>query len=132
MFAIVILGVSNGLYFIADTHGSFELLLLSRVIFGLGGSKVLHRRYIIGYLSRSHWDRYFWWLSFVGFLGMVVGPLTYAAVIFSINYENKAETLSDDFLMPGYLNSIVWLVFFVVILVLFQDPPMRKVRTTTR
>lgn len=49
--AITMLIISNVLYLLAASYHSLWMLALSRFVFGLGGSKMSHRKYIANYVS---------------------------------------------------------------------------------
>lgn len=46
--------LSNLLYIVAYDDNMFDVLLLSRIIYGIGGSKLVHRKYINKCVSKSN------------------------------------------------------------------------------
>lgn len=67
---------SNLLFIRGSSLSSLFILILSQFLFGFGGSKVVHRRYIANYVSQRFWNEYYQKLVYLSFVGMITGPLT--------------------------------------------------------
>jgi hypothetical protein len=73
--ALAMMCASHGLYIYALNTGSFWILLLSRFVFGVGGSKVIHRKYIANHVAPAFYNKYHDLLVAYSFGGMALGPL---------------------------------------------------------
>lgn len=117
LFGVGMIIISNILYVYAYHEKNFTYLLFSRFIFGFGGSKVVHRKYIANYILKQHWTRYYQRLIFVSFLGMSFGPLVYLAMTYiNIDYQFAEKA----FLFPGYMGLSIFTGFFLIILLFFR------------
>ncbi len=93
------------------------LLLLSRFLFGLGGSKVVHRKYIANYVDKSMWTKYNSRLIFMSFSGMCVGPLVYLGMFY---YNIYNPIINDGFLLPGYLGMVIFIIYLLLVALFFR------------
>lgn len=108
---------SNILYIYAFKQHSLVYLLTSRFMFGLGGSKVVHRKYIANFIKKEFWSKYYSRLVFFSFVGMSFGPLIYLLMIY---LTMSFESLPISFLLPGYLGVILFTLFFIFFLISFR------------
>lgn len=69
-------------YIYAFFLNSLYILLLSRFLYGLGGSKVVHRKYIANFISKDRWSKYYSRLVLTSFTGMTLGPIAYLLMIY--------------------------------------------------
>lgn len=93
------------------------MLLISRFLFGFGGSKVVHRKYIAYYITKKYWTKYYSRLIFMSYLGMSFGPITYLISV----YLNVEYALGErSFILPGYFNLYVSTAFLLVLIFFFR------------
>jgi hypothetical protein len=79
--------LSNVLYIYAFYSNSLYVLLFSRFLYGLGGSKVVHRKYIANFIQKTKWSKYYSRLVLTSFTGMSTGPVAFLAMIWlRVNY----------------------------------------------
>jgi len=121
LFGSVMIFLSNVAYVYAYSERSLYLLLASRFIFGIGGTKVIHRRYIANYILRSSWEKYYSKLTAISFVGMIIGPLLYLGVLLYKRLDQSID-VPETFLLPGYMNSVIWACFTIAFFIFFQDP----------
>jgi hypothetical protein len=94
-----------------------HILLVSRFLFGFGGSKVVHRKYIANFVAKPFWTKYYSRLIFISYLGMCFGPLSYLIAV----YMNKvANLLERNFVLPGYYNLFIFVPFLILVMILFR------------
>jgi len=93
------------------------MLLVSRFLFGFGGSKVVHRKYIANFVQKQFWTKYYSRLVFFTFFGMCFGPLAYLlAVYVNINYEFNEQS----FVLPGYIGLYLSIALSIVLILFFR------------
>ena len=78
--------LSNILYVKASNLSSFSMLLISQFLFGFGGSKVVHRRYIANHVSQRFWNQSYQRLVYLSFFGMVIGPIIVLAISYTASH----------------------------------------------
>ncbi|CDW89208.1 major facilitator superfamily [Stylonychia lemnae] len=118
IFGLLMIIISNLLYIYAYHHRRLDLLIISRFIFGFGGSKVVHRKYIANYILKQYWTQYYQRLIFISFLGMCFGPLVYLALVY-LNMEYKLQ--ERNFVLPSYLGFLLFSGFLIVIIFFFRQ-----------
>ncbi|KAJ3680054.1 hypothetical protein LUZ60_016332 [Juncus effusus] len=119
VFSSVMLFFGNLLYALAYDFGSLPVLLLGRLMCGLGSARAVNRRYIsdcvplklrlqasAGFVSASA-------------LGMACGPGL--AGLLQIKFRMFNLTF-DQNTMPGWIMAFAWLVYLVWLCVSFQEP----------
>eukprot|EP00347_Sterkiella_histriomuscorum_P006843 403351220 len=94
-----------------------ELKAQQLFLFGFGGSKVVHRKYIANFVHKQYWTQYYSKLIFISFLGMCFGPLVYLLLVYLNMMFIQQE---KDFLLPGYLGLFVFTGFIFVLIPLFR------------
>jgi hypothetical protein len=78
--------LSNILYIRASPLSSFSMLVISQFLFGFGGSKVVHRRYIANHVSHRFWNKSYQRLVYLSFFGMVIGPIIVLAICYTASH----------------------------------------------
>jgi len=124
LFSGVCLCIGNLLYGLALHFKSIEILLIGRIGVGLGGPRVINRRYIADVSPRS--QRTAISAAFVSLTaaGTAVGP-GLAAICQNINFT--VETTHGSFVFngltaPGYIMFVVWLLFSLLVALVFKEP----------
>lgn len=124
LFSGFCLCIGNLLYGLALHFKSIELVLIGRIGVGLGGPRVINRRYIADVspiAQRTAISATFVTLSAAG---TAVGP-GLSAICQSIDF--KIETSHGTFIFngltaPGYIMFVVWLIFSLLIALAFKEP----------
>ena len=124
LFSGFCLCVGNLMYGLALHFKSIELVLLGRIGVGLGGPRVINRRYIADASSieqRTAISAAFVTLSAAG---VAVGP-GLAAICQKIDFI--IETAQGSFIInglsaPGYIMFVVWFLFSILIALAFKEP----------
>ena len=117
IFGTVICIVSHILYIYAYQANSLYFLMFARFLFGLAGSKVVHRKYIANYVDKNFWNKYYTRLIYTSFAGMIVGPICYLGCIYlTMNYT----FLPPIFLMPAYFGVFTFALLFLFLLLFFR------------
>ncbi|GKY98954.1 hypothetical protein MPSEU_000851200 [Mayamaea pseudoterrestris] len=115
--------LGNLFYGVGLPVDSLTIVLLGRLMNGFGSARSINRRYIADSYSRA--ERTAASAAFVtaGALGMAAGPAVAALL-------NLATTNVDSLWWqvenaPGWFMSVAWLVYMVMLIVYFEDPPRR-------
>ncbi|XP_022159275.1 SPX domain-containing membrane protein At4g22990-like [Momordica charantia] len=119
VFSSFILVVGNTLYALAYDLKSIAILLIGRLLCGLGSARAVNRRYITdcvplklrmqasaGFVSASA-------------LGMACGPAL--AWFFRRNFKILTITFNEDTL-PGWAMALAWLIYLVWLCICFKEP----------
>ena len=115
---LVFLG--NLLYFLAYDANSTLVLVLGRLLIGIGGPRVINRRYIATYVSLN--ARTKWNTAYVAgsILGMGCGPFISAGLYY---FQGSLFGLSiTSFNSCALVMTVVWLAYFISITLLFKEP----------
>eukprot|EP00611_Tribonema_gayanum_P025678 TRINITY_DN5919_c0_g1_i2.p1 TRINITY_DN5919_c0_g1~~TRINITY_DN5919_c0_g1_i2.p1 ORF type:complete len:863 (-),score=287.56 TRINITY_DN5919_c0_g1_i2:526-3114(-) len=126
----VLLILGNIMYGLALSYDAFWMVLVGRLLIGLGGARGVNRRYIADTVPME--DRTFFSASFVavGALGMAFGPFA-AAVINLLDFEIgfiKVNGLTG----PGWFMFIMWTLLGLATLIKFKEPEQRYSPTAHR
>jgi len=125
LMALFLTICSNGIYIKAFQTKSMTLLMLSRFLFGLGGSKVIHRKYIANYVPKRHWGQFNQYINLSTFLGMTCGSLMYLTLLLL----NPEFILSPHlFVVPGYVGIVLSASFFICSLCFFKQTSPDKLK----
>ena len=124
LFSGFCLCIGNLMYGLALHFKSIELVLLGRIGIGLGGPRVINRRYIADASpieQRTAISAAFVTLSAAG---TAVGP-GLAAICQNIDFT--IETAQGSFIInglsaPGYIMFVVWFLFSTLIALAFKEP----------
>ncbi|CAG7876374.1 unnamed protein product [Brassica rapa] len=119
LFSSIVLLAGNILYALAYDMKSIVVLLLGRLLCGLGSARVINMRYIsdcvplklrmkasAGFVSASA-------------LGMACGPAL--ACLFQTHFKICNLTFNEATL-PGWFMALAWLVFLLLLLIYFKEP----------
>ncbi|KAM5572628.1 SPX domain-containing membrane protein [Rosa sericea] len=119
IFSSIVLFAGNTLYALAYDLGSIWVLLIGRLLCGLGSARAVNRRYIsdcvplrirmqasAGFVSASA-------------LGMACGPAL--AGLLQIDFKIYKLTFNQDTL-PGWVMAVAWLLYLVWLCISFIEP----------
>lgn len=98
-------------------------LVISRLLFGLGGSKVVHRKYIANFVPRTMWNKYYSRLILTSFIGMCTGPLIY---LFMVYLSMQYSDIPLAFLTPGYIGLLLFACLFLITIIFFRRYAQKK------
>lgn len=123
-FCAFIAAVGNLIYFMAWDMNAVTLLFIGRFLIGVGGPRVLNRRYILAYTSirvRTRWTAFY--ISGT-LLGMAIGPFL-AACLYTINTTIGGATV-NGINSPALVMAIIWLLYTVTTILWFVEPDIPK------
>ncbi|KAL8158874.1 hypothetical protein V2J09_000411 [Rumex salicifolius] len=119
IFSSIVLFAGNILYAMAYDFSSIWILLVGRLLCGLGSARAVNRRYIsdcvpprirmqasAGFVSASA-------------LGMACGPAL--AGLLQMDFTIYKFTFNQDTL-PGWVMAVAWLLYLVCLLFTFKEP----------
>lgn len=119
LFSSIVLFLGNALYALAYDFNSIAILLIGRLLCGLGSARAVNRRYIsdcvplkirmqasAGFVSASA-------------LGMACGPAL--AGLLQTNFKVYKLTFNQDTL-PGWVMAIAWLAYLIWLSISFREP----------
>ncbi|KAG9148584.1 hypothetical protein Leryth_018299 [Lithospermum erythrorhizon] len=119
VFSSIVLFLGNALYALAYDLNSLPVLLLGRVLCGLGSARAVNRRYIsdcvplkirmqasAGFVSASA-------------LGMACGPAL--AGLLQTNFKLYKVSFNQDTL-PGWVMAFAWLAYLAWLWISFREP----------
>lgn len=123
--------VGSILYALAYRAHFLYLILIGRIVMGVSFAQFMYsKRYcsdprIVGVRRRTTLAG---WLVVGQSAGFTIGPFV-GGLLYKIGFGNA---IFNGYTSPGWVMAAVWLVFWVVIAVLFEDVPRLDGRRTTR
>ncbi|OMJ69406.1 hypothetical protein SteCoe_32874 [Stentor coeruleus] len=112
------------IYAFAYNYKSASMLLLGRFLIGVGGARVINRRYIATYIkprSRTVWNSAYVAGSIIGRgFGPIIGALLYDVDFEFLGFRMNGMTF------PSIIMGIVWAIYSLMILVFFKEPEIKK------
>ena len=115
----------NLIYFFAYSSKSAAMLTFGRFLIGIGGARVINRRYIATYVAPK--ARTFWNSAYVAcsIIGRGVGPIAAAGLFFlDINIFGLEINGMNS---PALLMAIIWFIYFILIFYYFQEPKILQI-----
>ena len=115
--------LGNVVYFSAYSYASPLMLVAGRLLVGVGGARVINRRYISSYVApqaRTAWNSAYVAGSIVG---RGVGPIVGAGLFF-VDFEVLGISV-NGLNSPALFMGIVWLIYFTLVLIYFQEPEIK-------
>jgi hypothetical protein len=117
----------NFLYSFADYSKSVIIMGVGRIFVGLGGARVVNRRYLIEQIPNRLIMHYSLLYVVMICIGMATGPglamIFYSIPEFSINNINF-----DAYTYPGWFCFIIWIMFSFVLFTSFEDHVEKKIK----
>jgi MFS family permease len=124
-----IVALGNLLYFIAWDADLAILLFVGRMLIGVGGPRVINRRYIAVYVAvkaRTKWNAFYVAGSI---LGMACGPFA-AAGLFYADFKFMGLTV-NGMNCPAFVMIVIWLIYGVMCIFFFEEPEIEKKKPAT-
>jgi len=121
----VLLIAGNILYSSAYRQGSIVMALSGRFVTGLGGPRSMNRRYIADTTPLVYRTAANAAFGTATALGAAVGPAV-AVLVDNFNFELDIPLYGtfnfNGMTGPGYLMSVLWMIYLVLTLFMFQEP----------
>ncbi|CAM9557712.1 unnamed protein product [Phaeothamnion confervicola] len=119
----LLLTAGNFLYGLALSYDAFWMVLLGRLLIGLGGARGVNRRYIADTIPLE--QRTYFSAAFVavGAVGMAFGPFV-AAVLAQFEF-NVGILIMNGMTSPGWFMFVSWSFLGLLTLCFFKEPEYR-------
>eukprot|EP00550_Attheya_septentrionalis_P012029 CAMPEP_0198306292 /NCGR_PEP_ID=MMETSP1449-20131203/58340_1 /TAXON_ID=420275 /ORGANISM="Attheya septentrionalis, Strain CCMP2084" /LENGTH=869 /DNA_ID=CAMNT_0044008843 /DNA_START=120 /DNA_END=2729 /DNA_ORIENTATION=- len=125
LFAGTLMFVGNILYASAYAHQSISMCLIGRMLTGLGGPKVINRRYMADATPFSFRTMASAAFAMSTALGAALGPGT-AVILDMFEFQFTLPFLGVQYFNgmtgPGYLMAVLWLIFTLTMALIFKEP----------
>ncbi|CAL9159617.1 unnamed protein product [Musa hybrid cultivar] len=119
IFSSIMLLVGNTLYALAYDLNSIAILLIGRLLCGLGSARAVNRRYISDCVPlRTRMKASAGFVS-ASALGMACGPAI--AGLLQTNFKIYGLTFNQTTL-PGWLMALAWLIYLFWLWISFREP----------
>lgn len=118
LFCSCCMVTGNLLYFISYSSGKFGIAIFGRVLIGMGGSRIINRRYISRFVNKSvqsNWKNFYIAGSIVG-RGM--GPIL-ASSLYYIDYPTSSINGVNA---PALLMCLLWTFYTLMVIISFEEP----------
>eukprot|EP01016_Furgasonia_blochmanni_P057127 TRINITY_DN9862_c0_g3_i1.p1 TRINITY_DN9862_c0_g3~~TRINITY_DN9862_c0_g3_i1.p1 ORF type:complete len:709 (+),score=161.53 TRINITY_DN9862_c0_g3_i1:174-2300(+) len=119
--AFVLITLGNFFYSIADEFGSISLLILGRLLIGVGGARVLARKYIAFNIAEYAKTKYSSYFVLFSALGMTVGPGLALVLGFGPELELFGFLL-HEYVYVSWIMFFGWIIFGVLFFKYFKEP----------
>jgi hypothetical protein len=116
--------VGNFLYAFADYPKSILMMALGRIFIGFGGARVVNRRYLLEQVPEDAILYYSYFYVIMTSIGMAAGP-GFALFLYQLPGFSILGVNFDSNTNPGWFSLLVWIIFFVLLLVLFEEPLLK-------
>eukprot|EP00736_Rhodelphis_marinus_P000581 Rmarinus@m.3712 len=123
-----VLAAGNILYGLAWEFRSLTLVVVGRLLCGMGSARAVNRRYITDTVPSHLRTREFAMFVAAGALGMAVGPA--AAIPLHGMSAHVAGLDLREYNVVGYLMACIWVVFLILLVTLFREPTRRLFEAT--
>ncbi|XP_020112889.1 SPX domain-containing membrane protein Os06g0129400-like isoform X1 [Ananas comosus] len=119
VFSSIVLFLGNVLYALAYDMNSIVILLIGRLLCGMGSARAVNRRYISDCVpSKIRMQASAGFVS-ASALGMACGPAL--AGLLQSNFKLYAFTFNEDTL-PGWVMAFAWLAYLIWLWISFKEP----------
>jgi len=117
--------LGNFFYSFADYTESIIVMILGRILIGLGGLSVVNRRYIIEEVPDHLVQNYSLWYNMMLLIGMAAGPG--AALFLQFVPEFTIGKVNVNiFTNPAIFCIILWIIFSIFFIFLFEEVQNQK------
>jgi len=115
--------LGNALYFSALTYQSPVMVFIGRFCTGMGGARVIARRYMADNVSVAARTRFSVTFVAVSTLGTAAGPIC-GGLLTLIDETEFAGFIVNKVTAPALAMLVLWLIYLVLVLVFFKEPPI--------
>nr|POE61544.1 spx domain-containing membrane protein [Quercus suber] len=119
VFSSVVLFVGNILYALAYDFNSIAVLLIGRLLCGLGSARAVNRRYISDCVPQKIRMQASAGFVSASALGMACGPAL--AGLLQTNFKIYKLTFNQETL-PGWVMAVAWLLYLIWLWISFKEP----------
>ena len=115
--------LGNALYFSALTYQSPAMVFIGRFCTGMGGARVIARRYMADNVSIAARTRFSVTFVAVSTLGTAMGPIC-GGLLTLIEPSEFCGFIVNSVTAPALAMLILWLIYLIAVLVFFKEPPI--------
>ncbi|KAG6482972.1 SPX domain-containing membrane protein OsI_21475-like isoform X1 [Zingiber officinale] len=119
VFSSIVLFLGNVLYALAYDLDSLTILLIGRLMCGMGSARAVNRRYISDCVPNEIRMQASAGFVSASALGMACGPAL--AGLLQINFKLYWLTINQDTL-PGWVMAFAWLAYLIWLWISFKEP----------
>lgn len=130
LFTTVAVLLGNLVYASALDMNSPFLIFLGRFCVGVGGSRVINRRYIADTVSIKLRTRYSALFVCAGSLGMALGPFVGSGLT-NVDFKLLGMTI-NSLTAPAYISVVFWTIYLVLVIIYFKEPNYRLCNYITK
>lgn len=116
--------LGNTLYCIGYDTKWLTMLMAARLVTGLGSARTVNRRYIADFVRKAARTKASAAFVTCSAAGMALGPLL-AVPMARVPSIQLGFVTFNSITAGAYVMSLIWLVFLVVTLIFFKEPPIR-------
>ncbi|KAG6498848.1 hypothetical protein ZIOFF_038598 [Zingiber officinale] len=119
VFSSIVLFLGNTLYALAYDLNSLTVLLIGRLLCGMGSARAVNRRYISDCVPREIRMKASAGFVSASALGMACGPAL--AGLLQTRFKLYMLTINQDTL-PGWVMAFAWLAYLIWLWISFKEP----------
>ncbi|KAG6526484.1 hypothetical protein ZIOFF_016469 [Zingiber officinale] len=119
VFSSIVLFLGNTLYALAYDLNSLTILLIGRLLCGMGSARAVNRRYISDCVPNEIRMKASAGFVSASALGMACGPAL--AGLLQTNFKLYRLTINQDTL-PGWVMAFAWLAYLIWLWISFKEP----------
>ncbi|XP_057775704.1 SPX domain-containing membrane protein At4g22990-like [Salvia miltiorrhiza] len=119
VFSSLVLCAGNVMYAMAYDANSIAVLLIGRLLCGLGSARAVNRRYISDCVPLKYRMQASAGFVSASALGMACGPAL--AGLLQTNFKIYKITFNEETL-PGWAMALLWLLYLVLLWITFREP----------
>ncbi|XP_042024552.1 SPX domain-containing membrane protein At4g22990-like [Salvia splendens] len=119
VFSSLVLCAGNVMYAMAYDVNSIAVLLIGRLLCGLGSARAVNRRYISDCVPLKYRMQASAGFVSASALGMACGPAL--AGLLPIKFKIYKITFNQETL-PGWVMAVLWLLYLVLLWITFREP----------
>ncbi|XP_042401917.1 SPX domain-containing membrane protein OsI_21475-like isoform X1 [Zingiber officinale] len=119
VFSSIVLFLGNTLYALAYDLNSLTVLLIGRLLCGMGSARAVNRRYISDCVPREIRMKASAGFVSASALGMACGPAL--AGLLQTRFKLYVLTINQDTL-PGWVMAFAWLAYLIWLWISFKEP----------
>mmetsp|Transcript_11798 Transcript_11798/g.24043 ORF Transcript_11798/g.24043 Transcript_11798/m.24043 type:complete len:293 (-) Transcript_11798:732-1610(-) len=117
--------VGSFLYAMAFSFRSFSMIMVGRLLTGLGGARAVNRRYIADNVPLRDRTRVSSEFVTASAVGMAAGPGLSSLLSLIPNWSVGAVNF-NHMTSPGWLSFFLWALYLIILVIHFKEPPRVK------